>query len=74
MTEGKFYGIWNGKKNYWVQLSKNLGLFAAQGIGLRIIRGTLHNIRRNLGEKGSADYQIYRLGEDGLPTGEPLND
>ena len=74
MTEGTFYGIWNEKKAYWVHLSRNLGLFAAAGIGLSIVRAHLHNIKYNLGKKGSADYKIYRLGEDGLPTGEPLND
>jgi hypothetical protein len=74
MIEGAFYGIWNGKKAYWVHLNNNLGLFAAAGIGLSIIRAHFHNIEYNLGEKGSADYQIRRLGENGLPTGEPLND
>ena len=70
MTEGKFYGIWNGKNTFWVHLSKALGLFTEYQC---ILRGTLHNIRQNLG-KGGTNYQIRRLGEDGLPTGEPLND
>ena len=75
MTEGKFYGIWNRKKNYWVHLSRNLGLFATGDTGLRIVRGHFHNIGYNLGkDRADADYQIRCLGEDGLPTGEPLND
>lgn len=74
MKEKVFYGIWNGKKNYWVHLSKNLGLFAAGDTGLRIVHGHLHNIGYNLGKnRAGADYQIRCLGEDGLPIGEPLN-
>lgn len=72
MTEKIFYGLWNGKKNYWEHLYNNLGLFTEH---LCIIRGLFYNTRQKYDYCwGNVDYQIRRLGEDGLPIGEPLND
>lgn len=75
MTEEVFYGIWNAKQNYWTHLNRNLGLFVGGPTGLRLALGFFHNIRQKYDDYWEDGmYQVRRLGEDGLPTGKPLND
>lgn len=75
MKEKIFYGIWSevpGTVRHWVSLSRNIGLFTEH---LCIVRGNFHNIKEKLSHSRNRNcYRIYQVGEDGLPTGEPLNE
>jgi len=66
-----FYGIWSEESDYphWIGLWPREGLFTehlciAHG-ALRAMRGAMKSMRNN------DAFQIYLVGDDGLPTGEP---
>ena len=78
MNEKMFYGIWAevpempAQPKHWVKLSNDMGFFTEH---LCIVRGNFHNIRKNLSYCWDrVSYQVYQVGQDGLPMGEPLNE